>query len=303
MTKLYGAVDLHSNSSVLVLIDLRDKVRFEKRLPNDVTYILETLRPYRSQLQGLAVASTFNWYWLVDALQEAGYQVHLVNTSAVKQYEGLKFTDDSSDARWLAHLLRLGTLPQGFIYPREERAVRDLLRKRAQMVRQRTTNLPSIGNLVQCNAGDSLAGEQIKQLTEAAVGEVLPETDLGLALKCNLRVMQCADEQAGGGVGASGAGAGETQARVQVPAHGAGCRADSGPDHHAGDRGYRALCKRRGLRLVLSVRRQQKVEQQQEGPRQSQERQPISGLGLCRGGELRAALRPDNSALLSAQAG
>ena len=97
--KLYGAIDLHSNNSVLVLIDRQDKIRFEKRLPNDATYILETLHPYRSQLQGLAVESTFNGYWLVDALQEAGYPVHLVNTSAVKQYEGLKFTDDASDAR------------------------------------------------------------------------------------------------------------------------------------------------------------------------------------------------------------
>ncbi len=193
--KLYGAIDLHSNNSVLVLIDRQDKVRFQKRLPNDAAYILETLHPYRSQLQGLAVESTFNWYWLVDALQEAGYTVHLVNTAAVKQYEGLKFTNDSSDASWLAHLLRLGILPQGYIYPKEERAVRDLLRKRAQMVHQRTTNLLSIGNLVQRNTGGALAGGQIKQLDESTVEEMLPESDLGLAVKCNLRVMQCAGEQ------------------------------------------------------------------------------------------------------------
>ncbi|MDJ0863510.1 MAG: IS110 family transposase [Gammaproteobacteria bacterium] len=193
--KLYGAIDLHSNNSVLMLIDRQDKVRFQGRLPNEASYILETLRPYRPQLQGLAVESTFNWYWLVDALQEAGYPVSLVNTAAVKQYEGLKFTDDASDARWLAHLLRLGILPQGYIYPKEERAVRDLLRKRAQMVRQRTTNLLSIGNLVQRNTGGKLAGGEIKQLDESAVDEMLPESDLGLAVKCNLRVMQCADAQ------------------------------------------------------------------------------------------------------------
>ncbi len=193
--KLYGAIDLHSNNSVLVLIDRQDKVRFQKRLPNDAAYILETLHPYRSQLQGLAVESTFNWHWLVDALQEAGYPVHLVNTAAVKPYEGLKFTDDSSDARWLAHLLRLSVLPQGYIYPKEERAVRDLLRKRAQMVHQRTRNLLSIGNLVQRNTGGTLAGRQIKQFDESTVDEMFPQSDLGLAVKCNLRVMQCADEQ------------------------------------------------------------------------------------------------------------
>jgi len=48
---------------------------------------------------------------------EAEYRAHLVNTAAVRQYEGLKYTDDHSDARWLAHLLRLGILPLCPFYP------------------------------------------------------------------------------------------------------------------------------------------------------------------------------------------
>ena len=32
---------------------------------------------------GLVVESTYNGYWLVDALKEAGYWVHLANTSAL----------------------------------------------------------------------------------------------------------------------------------------------------------------------------------------------------------------------------
>jgi transposase len=86
----------------------------------------------------VAVESTCNWYWLVDGLQEAGFTVHLVNTAAVKPYDGLKHGRDFSDARHLAHLLRLGILPTGYIYPREQRAVRDMLRARGQLVRQRS---------------------------------------------------------------------------------------------------------------------------------------------------------------------
>jgi len=74
--------------------------------------------------------STYNWYWLVDGLQDQGFTVHLVNTAAVKQYDELKHSGDSSDARHLAHLLRLGILPVGHIYPCEQRAARDVLRKR-----------------------------------------------------------------------------------------------------------------------------------------------------------------------------
>jgi transposase len=46
---------------------------------------------------------------------EAGYPVHLANTAAIQQYGGLKYTDDHSDARWLAPLVRLKVLPEGYI--------------------------------------------------------------------------------------------------------------------------------------------------------------------------------------------
>ena len=51
--------------------------------------------------------------------------MHLANPAAMQQYNGLKYTDDRSDARWLAHVLRLGVLPEGYIYPKADRAVRD----------------------------------------------------------------------------------------------------------------------------------------------------------------------------------
>jgi len=138
---------LHSDNNVTVLIDEKDEVVYRKRLPNDLRLILEQLSAYQSRVEGIVVESTYNWYWLVDGLMEQGYKVHLANTAAIQQYNGLKYTDDDSDARWLAHLLRLGVLPEGYIYPRAERPVRDLLRKRSQLVRHRTTNLLSIQNL------------------------------------------------------------------------------------------------------------------------------------------------------------
>ena len=126
---------------------------------------------------------------------EQGYKLHLANTAAIQQYEGLKYTDDHSDARWLAHLLRLGVLPEGYIYPRADRPVRDLLRKRSQLVRQRTTNLLSIQNLLTRNTGSSLSAKRVKALDVQQVDELLAEPDLALAIKANLSVMSSADEQ------------------------------------------------------------------------------------------------------------
>jgi len=193
--KLYGAIDLHSTNNVTVVIDEQDRVVYQKRLPNDLALILKELSVYQSELQGIVVESTYNWYWLVDGLMEQGYKVHLANTAAIQQYEGLKYTDDHSDARWLAHLLRLEVLPQGYIYPRAERPVRDLLRKRSQMVRQRTTNLLSIQNLLTRNTGGSLSANRVKGLDVQQVDELLPNGDLALAVKANLSVMCSADEQ------------------------------------------------------------------------------------------------------------
>jgi transposase len=193
--KLYGAIDLHSNNNVTVLSDEQDHVVYEKRLPNDLALITQQLSAYRESLQGIVVESTYNWYWLVDGLMDEGHKIHLANTAAIQQYEGLKYTDDKYDARWLAHLLRLGVLPQGHIYPKQHRPVRDLLRKRGQMVRQRTANLLSIQNLFSRNTGGSMSANRVKRLDSKEIDGLVPNTELALAIKANLAMLQCADGQ------------------------------------------------------------------------------------------------------------
>lgn len=193
--KLYGGIDLHANNSVVAILDEQDHKVYQKRLRNDLTEILPQLAPYQGELEGLVVESTYNWYWLVDGLMEAGYRVHLANTTAIQQYSGLKYTDDHTDARWLAHMLRIGVLKEGYIYPKAERPVRDLLRKRSQLVRQKTANLLSIQNLVTRNTGTGLSGNRIKQLTLDEVTVLLPNAELALAVQSNLAVMQCLEEQ------------------------------------------------------------------------------------------------------------
>lgn len=113
--KLYGGIDLHSNNSVIVILDEKDETVYKKKHNNDLLEILSCLLSFQDSLQGLVVESTYNWYWLVDGLMEAGFKVHLANPAALQQYSGLKHTDDKTDARWLAHILRLGLLPEGYL--------------------------------------------------------------------------------------------------------------------------------------------------------------------------------------------
>ena len=194
--KLYAAIDLHSNNNVLVILDEQDKIVYERRLANDLQLVLGALGPYRGDVQAVAVESTYNWYWLVDGLMEQGYEVKLVNTSAVKTYEGLKYTGDEHDARHLAHLMRLGLLPTGYIYPQEERSVRDLLRKRSQLVRCRTAQILGIQNLVSRNTGHGISSGDIRELTEEGIeGHCGGDADRSLAIKSNLAVLRCLDER------------------------------------------------------------------------------------------------------------
>lgn len=190
---LYCAIDLHSDNNVLVIINSNDNILFQRRLPNDLGAVLGVLEPYKYRVLGVAVESTFNWYWLVDGLIEAGYNTTLVNTAKVKQYEGLKHTEDKYDAFWLAHLMRLGILPKGYIYPRKERAVRDLLRRRGQLVNHRTIHVLSIQNQYWRNTAIKLKADYIKQRGDYI--EDLEDENIQLALSSNYEVMQALGEQ------------------------------------------------------------------------------------------------------------
>lgn len=189
--KLYCGIDLHSNNSVIVILDEADKMIYQKKLNNDLDIILQQLSVFAEDIVAIAIESTFNWYWLVDGLQTAGYQVKLVNTAAVQTYSGLKFTDDKHDARWLAHLLRLDILPTGYIYPKEERAVRDLLRKRSQLVQQNTSNVLSVQNILARNTTRSMSAYHIKKIEDEQVEQLLDDANIILALKSNIAVIRC----------------------------------------------------------------------------------------------------------------
>lgn len=116
--------------------------------------VLEALAPYKNSLESVIVESTYNWYWLVDGLMERGYDVRLANTTWIQQYQGKKYTDDKQDARWLADLLRNDLMKEAYIYPKEFRMVRDLLRKRSSLVHQRTGNILSAIGIVSRTPGD-----------------------------------------------------------------------------------------------------------------------------------------------------
>jgi transposase len=185
--ELYSGLDLHSRNTYIGILDPNFNRVFKKRVCNNLDLILETLEPFKEQLKGLVVESTYNWYWLVDGLMDAGYGgVHLANPSAIRQYEGLKHSDDKHDAFFLAQLLILGILPQGYIYPKKDRPVRDLARKRMFLVKHKTAHILSLQSLIARCSGQRISSNQIRTITSADLKQLLKEQHLVLSAQANL---------------------------------------------------------------------------------------------------------------------
>jgi transposase len=248
--KLYVGADLHANNIFVAVIDKKGKRVEQKKLPNDLPVILEYLKPRQKEIVGIVVESTFNWYWLVDGLMGTGYKVHLANPSAIQQYSGLKHVDDKHDAFWLAQMLRLEILPEGYIYPKEERPIRDLLRKRRHLVKLRTSLLVSLQNIISRNCGIQFRANEMKLLKDDRVSPLLEgNEDLALAGKASKETIDQLTRQIHRNVPRP-----ESRAEGVLPvsAHASGGGKDLGLDHHAGDGADRPFCPSGRLCFLLS---------------------------------------------------
>jgi transposase len=179
----YAGLDLHGDNVYCGISDENDKRLFEKRFPCDIEGISKALESYRDCLKGVAVESTFNWYWLVDGLKERSFPVRLASPSGMEQYNGLKHGNDKSDSFFLAKMMRLGILPEGYIYPKDERAVRDLLRRRMRLVQIRSGRILSLEALWNRETGQALSSNAAKILTEKDIKEALKDEHVQMSAR------------------------------------------------------------------------------------------------------------------------
>ena len=141
--QFYCGIDLSARTSQVCVIDEDISVRVQEKAPNELHRITDLMEPYKGALRTV-VESTFNWYWLVDGLQEAGYEVCLAHPFGLYMITAAKVKTDRRDAFALAKLLKAGMIPEAYIYPKEHRPVRDLLRRRGRLVRLRAEEYGSL---------------------------------------------------------------------------------------------------------------------------------------------------------------
>mgnify|MGYP001077083530 FL=1 len=192
--KTYAGIDLHSSNNYIGVINAKDKRLYGKRHDNRIEDVLKVLGKFKASLQGVVIESTYNWYWLVDGLMDQGYTVHLANPNAIQTYNGLKHTDDRWDSFWLAHMLRLGLLPEGYIYPKHQRPIRDLLRRRLMFVRQRTSQILSLQSMITRNRGLNFSGAQIKRFRDEFIEKLFSDRHLVFTAKKNIATIRFLDQ-------------------------------------------------------------------------------------------------------------
>ena len=195
--KTYAGIDLHSSNNYIGVIDAKDKRLYSKRHANRIEEVLKVLGKFKSTLQGVVIESTYNWYWLVDGLMDQGYKVHLANPNAIQSYDGLKHTDDRWDSFWLAHMLRLGILPEGYIYPMHQRPIRDMLRRRLMFVRQRTSQSLSLQSMATRNRGLNFSGAQVKRFRDEFIEKMFSDPNLVFTAKRNIATIRFLDRIVG----------------------------------------------------------------------------------------------------------
>ena len=170
--KFYCGIDLHATNSFLCVIDDKDKVLLKEKLKNDLGAILHALESF-SPRPSIVVEATINWYWLVDGLQEAGFDVKLAHSMALYMITGAKVKTDRRDAFSLAKLLRLDAIPEAYIYPKAKRPIRDLLRKRKQVVRLRANAYGALRRVLLQHGIYGYSQATIKSLTEEQLDQHL----------------------------------------------------------------------------------------------------------------------------------
>jgi transposase len=134
--RFYGGIDLHARSMYLCILDQDGNIVFDRNLPCDPKAFLHAIAPFRDGIV-VGVECMFGWYWVADLCREQQIPFVLGHALYMKAIHGGKAKNDRIDAGKIARLLRGGTFPLSYVYPKGMRETRDLLRRRMYLVHKR----------------------------------------------------------------------------------------------------------------------------------------------------------------------
>jgi len=141
----YCGIDLHARSMYICIIDKRGQVQFHKNVSTCPDALMQAVRPYLDGLV-IAVECMFAWYWVADFCEDNNIPFVLGHALYMKAIHGGKAKNDKIDSHKIAGLIKGGMFPMAFVYPRNMRSTRDLLRRRMHLMRKRAELVNHIHN-------------------------------------------------------------------------------------------------------------------------------------------------------------
>jgi len=183
----YVGVDLHARTLYVCVLDQTGTVKLSRNLPAKPEPFLQAIEPFKPDLL-VGCECVHSWYWLADTCTEHNIPFALGHAFGIKALHASKTKSDAHDAEVLARLLRGGNFPLAYAYPHERRGLRDLLRTRLRLVRQRAElyghihtvrrqlNLEAVGSDVKYKSKRDAAAQDITD----------PHTKRGVEARLNL---------------------------------------------------------------------------------------------------------------------
>lgn len=169
MNSTYAGIDLHKDHSYVTVTGDEGQILGETVLDSKVEQIVDYL--HRFGKPEVVFEATRNWYWLYDALQREGFKLKMAHPKKTKAIGEAKIKTDKIDSHMLAHLLRADLIPESYLAPLETRHLRELLRHRVFLVRERAKVKSKIRTLLSklnltCVASDITSSKAVRWLRD-----------------------------------------------------------------------------------------------------------------------------------------
>lgn len=196
-TKYFCGADLHAQSMYIKIVDKAGQVLLKRNMPNNFGLFKQTIERFIPDI-AVGCESTFNYYWLYDSCQEAGIPFYLGHAAYMKAIAGNKKKNDPLDAETIAHLMRSNLFPEAYPYPKEMRAVRDLLRRRLRLVHIRAEAHTHVQLLLRQQGIISFKGKDVKSVMgKEEILKAVSDDDVHYLLHLDMKVIVVLNELIG----------------------------------------------------------------------------------------------------------
>ena len=191
--RYYCGIDLHARSMYVCVLDQAGEKVVHRKIPTEPDPLLRLLKPYREDVV-VCVECMFCWYWVADLCVEEEIPFVLGHALYMKAIHGGKVKNDRIDCYKIAALLRGGNLPQAYVYPREMRATRDVLRRRLFFVRDRGGVYTHIQNTITQYNLEPFEGRIDQAKNRVGLLEHFEDEAVQMSVAADTALLDCYDE-------------------------------------------------------------------------------------------------------------